>query len=201
VLEKSIDARKNKVGDEVVAKTTQQTKSQGQVVIPKSSKIIGHVTEIKARSKEEPDSVLGITFDRALLKSGGEMALNLEIQAVAPAESAAPPMMAMSPATAAGGSSGSPASPGQGGNMGPMSDPNSGTPGRIASPESSAIGATETLTPTGGLTPSCHGVLGIDGLALGRDPARSAAGPLIVSQRRNVHLDSGTQMMLRVLAN
>ena len=41
-LVKPIDAHKNKVGDEVVAKTTHDVKSEGRVVVPKGSKLIGH---------------------------------------------------------------------------------------------------------------------------------------------------------------
>ena len=73
MLEKWVDARKSKVGDEVIAQTTEHVKTHGQVVIPKGSKILGHVTEATARTKDEPNSALGIAFDRALLKKGGEL--------------------------------------------------------------------------------------------------------------------------------
>src|SRR5689334_1790327 len=48
VLDKSIDSRKCKQGDEVVAKTTQDVVSNGKVIIPKNSKLIGHVTQASA---------------------------------------------------------------------------------------------------------------------------------------------------------
>ena len=38
-LTKSLDVKKNKVGDEVVAKVTKDVKSDGQVVVPKGSKL------------------------------------------------------------------------------------------------------------------------------------------------------------------
>src|ERR1700724_1810853 len=59
-LAKPLDARKNKVGDEVIAKTTHDVKSEGRVVIPKGSKLVGHVTEAKAQSREQATSELGI---------------------------------------------------------------------------------------------------------------------------------------------
>jgi type IV secretory pathway VirB10-like protein len=37
------------------------------VVIPKGSRLVGHVTEVKARSKDQATSVVGIAFDRAVL--------------------------------------------------------------------------------------------------------------------------------------
>ena len=49
-LSQPVDAKKNKPGDPVTAKTTQATKSEGQVVIPKGSRLVGHVTECKQRS-------------------------------------------------------------------------------------------------------------------------------------------------------
>ena len=52
-LSQPVDARKNKPGDQVTAKTTEATKSEGRVVIPRGTKLIGHVTECKQRNKEE----------------------------------------------------------------------------------------------------------------------------------------------------
>ena len=43
-LNKSVDARHAKVGDQVTAKTTGAVKSDGKVVIPKGSTLVGHVT-------------------------------------------------------------------------------------------------------------------------------------------------------------
>ncbi len=87
-LSQPVDAKKNKPGDQVTAKTTEATKSEGKVVIPKGSKLIGHVTECKQRSKEEKESALGIVFDKAVLKNGEEIPLNVSIRALAAAQSA-----------------------------------------------------------------------------------------------------------------
>jgi hypothetical protein len=192
MLEKWIDARKSKVGDAAVAKTTENVQSGGRVVIPKGSRIVGRVTEAKARTQEESESAVGIAFDHAVFKNGREIALALEIQAIAPAESAAPPDLSETPTMATA------TAPVQGAPMGPRADPNAGTPGRIASQVNPADGAAAGLSPAGRLTPSCHGVLGIDGLALGPETMSSSQGSRIVSRRRNVHLDGRTQMMLRV---
>src|SRR5207244_6616844 len=85
-LTKPVDARKNKVGDEVIAKTTHDVKSNGQVVVPKGSKLVGHLTEVKAHGKDQANSELGIAFDRAVLKNGTEMPLALSIQAIGRAQ-------------------------------------------------------------------------------------------------------------------
>jgi hypothetical protein len=86
-----------KVGDEVTAKTTENVKSGGQIAVPRGSKIVGHVTEAKARTKEESESAVGIAFDHAVLKDGHEIPLALEIQAIAPPESATPSDMTETP--------------------------------------------------------------------------------------------------------
>jgi hypothetical protein len=201
-LEKGIDAHKNKPGDKVIARTTENVKSEGRVVIPRGSQIIGRVSEAKARSTGGPESVLGIIFDRAVLKDGREFPLALTIQAIAPARSETssdPADMPRMAAATAGGLSGS--------TVGPIrEDPNAGVPGRIQSPNSVYVSDGQ-LTLSGGLTPSCHGVLGIDGVALAPESTDSSSsssssssrGSLIISQRHNVHLYARTQMMLRVL--
>src|SRR5260370_20528704 len=88
-LTKSLDAKKAKAGDEVTAKVTQDVRSNGQVVIHKGSKLVGHVTEVKARSKEDSESRLGLAFDRAVLKNGEQVVLGAAVQALAPPASAA----------------------------------------------------------------------------------------------------------------
>jgi len=193
-LVKGIDARKNKAGDNVIARTTENVNSEGHVLIPRGSQIIGRVSEAKARSKVEPESTLGIIFDQAVLKGGREIPLALTIQAIAPPKpenSSDPSDLPRMTAATAGGLGG-------GRNLGPMSDPNAGVPGRVESPNSVYVPDGQ-LSPGGGLTPSCHGVLGIDGVALSAENTNSSRGSLIISERHNVHLDARTQMMLRAL--
>src|ERR1700756_4909264 len=73
-LTKSIDAKKLKTGDEVVAKVTQDMKSNnGEVILTKDTKVVGHVTEAQPRSKEQKESQVGIAFDRIVMKNSGEM--------------------------------------------------------------------------------------------------------------------------------
>src|ERR1051325_2375274 len=106
MLDKWVDARKSKVGDEVTAQTIEPIKEDGEIIIPKGSKIVGHVTEAKSRSSDDPNSVLGIVFDHAALKKGGELPLRLTIQAIAPdrtSSGALQPMNGTTPADSTGG--------------------------------------------------------------------------------------------------
>src|SRR6266481_1963305 len=61
-LSKPVDVRKNKPGDEVIAKTTQDVKSDGKVVLPKGSKIVGKVTQAQARAKGQDESQMPVSF-------------------------------------------------------------------------------------------------------------------------------------------
>jgi hypothetical protein len=68
-LQSSLDAKNAKVGDQVVLKTTNAVKQNGQVVVQKGSKLIGHVTEVQQRAKGEATSKIGVLFDK--LEQGG----------------------------------------------------------------------------------------------------------------------------------
>jgi hypothetical protein len=50
------------------------------------------------------------------------------------------------------------------------------------------------------LSSTSTGVIGLKGLSLTSDASNSSQGSLIVSSTRNVHLDSGTQLLLRASA-
>ena len=105
-LSQPIDAKKNKPGDTVTARTNEATKSEGKVVIPKGSKLVGHVTEAKARTKGESESAVGFVFDKAILKDGREVPLNVTLQAVGAAQSAASNSLAGDDLSAGGGAAG-----------------------------------------------------------------------------------------------
>src|SRR6267143_5436239 len=84
-----VDSKKAKPGDPVAGRTTEPTKSNGKTVIPKGSKLMGHVTQASSRAKGDSESTLGIVFDKAILKNGQEVPLNVAIQALASAQSGA----------------------------------------------------------------------------------------------------------------
>src|SRR3984957_11427861 len=90
-LNSGLDSKKVKAGDKVAARVTAPMKSNdGRKIIPRGTKLEGHVTQADARSKGGNASVLGIQFDKATLKDGTEIALNVVIQAMAPRQSSGP---------------------------------------------------------------------------------------------------------------
>ena len=215
-LDKPLDAKKNKEGDKVFAHTTQAVKQDGQVIIPKGSKLIGHVTQAKARAKGESESALGIVFDQAVLRNGQEIPVNLAIQAVASAQAAASSSLSEGDAfgTASGMGSGRASSSGGvlssagstvGGTAGAVTNTAGavgstvgGTAGATANTAASATGAAAGSNLAGSLTSSSTGVIGLQGLSLNSELSNATQGSLIVSSTKNVRLDSGTRMLLRV---
>ena len=193
-LAKGLDAKKAKLNDEVVAKVAEDLLAHGQIIIPRGSKIVGHVIEVKSRSKTEPESTIGIVFDRLLLKDGRTTPLQVAVQAI---RGPARPPSTMD--SEMGGSAGVPAIPGRGPTDGidpiggARSYPNSSdTHPNIPGP--TAGGDKPTSASTGGLSSSTHGVVGLSGLSL----TSSAQASVFTSTSQNVHLDSGSQMLLLV---
>jgi hypothetical protein len=83
-LTSSVDAKKKKPGEEVVVKTAGNVRLADGTVISRGAKVVGHVTEAKARSGGEAQSSLGIVFDKIDLSDGKILAITGVIQAFAP---------------------------------------------------------------------------------------------------------------------
>ena len=213
-LSKPLDAKKCKPGDEVTAKVTEDVKYNGKVVVHKGSKVVGHVTEVQAHSKEHADSRVGISFDKLMMSGGQEMAFSGVIQAIAPPVQAGAAAQAATTDTADGGArgfgGGRPAggSTGLGGvaggavsTVGSTAGAATHTAGSVGGDVGATAGAaTRGLSTQGSLTAASTGVVGLQGLALASSTAANAQGSLITSPSQNVRLDSGTQMLLRVAA-
>jgi hypothetical protein len=220
-LSQPVDGKKNKPGDPVTAKTTSATKSDGKVVIPKGTKLMGHVTETKARAKGESESALGIVFDKAVLKNGQEIPLNVAIQALAASQTPTTSSLAQDDLSAGGGASGGATRGGRpsgGGVLGSVGSTAGATAGTVTNTAANVGGGaggaanstanvTGTATGTtrgavgglntaGQLTSSSQGVFGLEGLNLSAVASNSTQGSLITSTNKNVHLDSGTQLLL-----
>ena len=62
-LQNTLDARKAKVGDQVVLKTTQAIKSDGHIVVNKGARLPGHVTSVEQKTSANAQSQIGLLFD------------------------------------------------------------------------------------------------------------------------------------------
>ncbi len=186
-LSKSLDAKKAKVGDKFEIKTSMDMLQNGQIVIPRNSKIEGHVTSAKPHTKDSPDSELGLAFDRIFIKNGKELPLQAVVQAIAP------PIIISNdaPGTPAGIGSKPPGQ--QSGNVGSADAPGTAL---SSAPQIPSMNAPAVASSAGGgivLNSESHGAVGMKGTTVAgtKDPN------LITSSSQNVHLDGGTQIMLR----
>jgi hypothetical protein len=194
-LAKSVDAKKAKVGDEVIAKTMDDFLSdKNEVLALKGSQVVAHVAEVSPHEGKSA-STLGIAFDKMVLKSGTEVPLKASIQAIGPPESNVTFNEPMGGQAASGGMP-SMSSPGRGAYGGTAPNPGGSLPGN-ANPTAATIPDTSSGPAINGrLTPTVEGVIGISGLSLSRGAAQDS---LLTSPKHNVKLDSGTQMILRVI--
>lgn len=195
-LTKTIDAKKVKPGDQIVAKVTMDLKTNsGEVIVPKDTKVMGHVTEAKARSKEQKESQVAITFDRVVLKDG-EVNLPMSIQAVI-----APPSNNTNSgggedqgAPAAGGSTASTSMGGGRTGGAAQTQPSTNSPNATPAPGAAASQEASARPP---ITGNTQGVVGISNLKL--EPATNAAqGSILSSDKNNVKVESGTMLLLKV---
>jgi hypothetical protein len=224
-LTKSLKAKKLKVGDKVKAEVSQDVVAHGKVIIPVETKLIGHVTEVSARDSGQPESRLGIVFDRILLKHYHDISFEAVVQAVAQPvirkSRVDQPSQMLPPSMVGGGLRDTSTTPGVRG-AGSASSSNRGTNSGSAGGAASASIATLEAPITVKESPSTHadgssallqtvsngkpmsigmpqGIIGIKGLSLSNAPSASTPGPVIVSTTENVKLESGTQILLHVL--
>ena len=215
-LQTTLDARKCHPGQRVVAKTTQDVKEDGHVVLRKGTRLIGHVTEAQARTKANAESSVGIVFDEAVMKKGQEVPFHATIQALAAAQSTSATsldsdMMEPSgaPMGSGGGAMGGGLVGGAGSAVGSTAGATRGMAGGLPQTANGAIGATSAtaasaggnlrgLNAAGQLTSASSGVIGMNDMNLTSAAANSTQGSVVTSAKRNVHLSSGTQMLLRV---
>ena len=201
-LTKPLDARKNKVGDSVIAKTTNDVKSDGRVVVPKGSKLVGHVTEVRTQTKDQAGSALGIAFDHAILKNGTEFPVSLTVQAIGRAQASATAADDEVMAGAGGGAMGASNAHSSGGGLLNGAAATTGrvvnTAGNTAGAVTNTAGSVSAPLASGSLTSTSQGVVGLRDLSLSADVSNSTHASVITSNGGNVHLDGGTQMILRV---
>ena len=231
-----VDAKHNKPGDPVTAKTTQDVKQNGQTVLKKGSRLTGHVTQAEARSKQNSESSVGMVFDNAVMKNGQKVPMNLSIQALAASANetsadlgndqggidsmsqAGAGIAGARPATGGGGSvrGAGGAAGGVGGTVRGVSNvaggatssvgTAGGAAGNVGQTAGGTLGATTRsagsvggLNTAGQLASGSSGVFNLQGLNLTSAASNGTTASVVNSTSRNVHLDSGTQMVLQVV--
>ncbi len=81
-LEGKLDSKTAKVGDRVVLKTTEKVVTADGTLIPRGTRLVGHITQVQASDSSHPVSQMGIAFDHAELKNGQSIAIFTLIRGV-----------------------------------------------------------------------------------------------------------------------
>ena len=188
---------------EVLAKVTMDMKTNsGEVIVPKDTKVTGHITAAQARSKDRKESQLAIAFDHATLKSG-DVNLPMSIQAVIAPPSNNANSDSSGGNTSGGGGGNTPATSGSTATS-PMGAERSGSNAQAqpATPPPSATPTTSSDTPQANgthppITGSTQGVIGISNLTL-QSGQNATQGSVLTSEKNNVKVESGTMLLLKV---
>lgn len=196
-LQNSIDVRNAKVGDQVILKTTQAIKSGGRTVVGKGAKLIGHVTEVAQKTKDDSQSRIGILFDR--LEQGS---LALPISATISSVTSGSANVRRNDEDVFGtsgnsstraSSSGRASSGGSGGLLGgtgAVLGSTTSTVGDVVGGTTSAVGSTVNSTTNG-----VGGTLGR--IQISESSSTSVEGSSVLSLRgENLRLDKGTNFNL-----
>jgi hypothetical protein len=174
---KTLDSSKLKEGDTVQVETAGGFKLPDGTLVPKGSKLTGHVTAAKARSKGDPDSRLTVAFDRLSIANGKELAIKGTVQAVFPPADEVDPGVPGSSTTHGGGGAGLTAGSVPPPDYRPMTEVKTG-----------ANTASNPGAPS--VDPKSAGVQGIDNLQLDNG--------VLTSKGKNVKLGSGDRMIVHV---
>jgi len=166
-----LDSSKLKPGDTVEFKTTGAFVLPSGTRVPEGAKVMGHITEAKARSKGDPQSDLAVVFDQISLGGDKHLAVKGTIQAIAASEPEEGPGVANGPSMARSSGPG-------GAGWTPTTDIKSG----------SNLNTMNNASPL--LTPKSTGVQGMRGLQLGSDG-------VLTSDGKHVKLDTGVRIIVQ----
>ena len=202
-LDTSIDSKKAKSGEAIMAHTTETMKAaDNREIMPKGTKLMGHVTQAASRSNGGTETMVAIQFDKAKLRDGQEVPLaNFTIQALAaPSSAASVANDDNGGVNAPGGRMGTPSSnpssnnPSMSGSRGARPD---ATPGAQSYPSAEPNGTSAAQPNAAGPLPAgAHGVYGLQGVHLATAGTGNTAGTAIVSDGKNLRLDKGTRLLL-----
>jgi hypothetical protein len=200
-LNDTLDSHKTRAGDPVMAEVTEDVNYERSVIFPKGTKVAGHIVRVTSGGRGRAGSAIFIQFDKAILKDGQEVVLNAGIQALAvggvsplPSDADAPKNLQSAPEAL------------------PVED-RSGTSeenalvvstiyeapgGTLRAPLGPAPVAEGEFTSDGLFTPDSKGAFGRPDLKVYTPTSDGSHGTVLLSAKKNMHLDSGTHLLLVV---
>ena len=194
VLTKSVESKSATVGQELNLRTISEIVVDGQVIIPLGSRLVGHVAEVITKGKDEPQSALSIVIDKAIKPEGAEISVQAIIAAIA-----APQNNSLSSDPTYGMMhSNEPKMIG----AGPGGATSSGGLSSVSKTSSTAAVATANIKGRMDepliLNQNSQGAVGYEGLSLSWHLMAPPPVTVFSSKGKNVKLETGTQMLLRM---
>ncbi|HKP45765.1 MAG TPA: hypothetical protein VJT50_04135 [Pyrinomonadaceae bacterium] len=200
-LQSTLDARRAKVGDQVVLRTTQAIKSNGRTVVSKGSRLIGHVTEVTQNTGSKGQSRIGLLFDRL---EGGSLnvpivaSITSVVSGSARARANDEDVFANDSSTMSSRSTGGrSSSAGNGGLVGGVVNSTTSTVGGVVGGTTAAVGS--TVDSTTGIVGNTTNGLGqsLRGIQISQSSETSVQGSSVLSlQGKNLRLEKGTTFNL-----
>jgi hypothetical protein len=172
-----VDTKNAVVGQEVSAKTLAEARLADGTVLPRGTRLVGYVTQVRAGGPELGAGILTLTFDRAELKPGQSVPVRCVIRAVAPNASATNLDMMAAPPTTMSTSGSSVNRTGRGGVAGGMPGTTVPTMGGGVG----GVGAAGGSTIPDGMPGSTDGTIGagVPGGTGSTGPSLGGSGPII----------------------
>jgi hypothetical protein len=208
-LQKTLDVKNARPGDQVLLRTTRDITQNGRTVIQQGSTLVGRVTDVAQRSKQNSQSRLGILFDR-VQGHGLDMPISASIVSITNAAAHAS-AMDLGDADVMGSSSGSGSvsrsSSGSGGGLlssgsgGGLLNGVGSTVGGVTNTVGSTAGSVVNTTQrtVGGVTNGVSsGVRGISILNSGSTNASAGNGSILASSNQNIRLEKGSMIGLQL---
>ena len=202
-LQSMLDVKKSKVGDEVILKTTKSIKQNGEVIVPKGSQLVGRITEVKQKTKDNATSKIGMVFDRIHGKNL-DMPINASIVSVATAQvNAAAGDLFSTDLSGSSSTSGRASSGGSSGGGGGLLGGVGSTVGGVVNTTTSTVGsvantATSTVGNTVGHTTGTVGRT-VNGLQISQSASGSASSSSTLSAHgKDVKIEKGAMFQLRL---
>jgi hypothetical protein len=201
-LDESLDTRKTRAGDLVTAEVAEDVTYERSTIFPKGTKIVGHVVRVTSGGRGRAGSAIFVQFDKATLKDGQEVILNAGIQALA--------VGAVAPLTP---DADAPKSLDTVPHAVPVEDNSTGATGSNATvvstiyesprtalraPLAAAPVAAGEFTSDGLFTPDSKGAFGRPDLKVYTPTSDGSHGTVLLSAKKNMHIDSGTRLLLVV---
>lgn len=216
-LQDKLDSNSAKQGDSVVLTTSEDATIPNGAAIPKGSKLMGHVTNVRPRGEGAENAQITLQFDRAELKTGQSLPIESVLESVAP--SAGESTMNNNNGTAP-----MPSTPGAAGAQSNGTAPRSANPtnnngvnqntpydrpgqGQGTTAQTSDQNAANNQPAAGSIVARTGDVAirttSIPGVLLANNvngqPFSNASG-MLLGARRDIELNGGTQMVVAVAA-